>query len=64
VFQETGDRSNFQGRFVLRHAWNGTDTCAAATQYRQQLPQRRENEARALASLTGWRIDDIRRQMQ
>ena len=64
VFQETGDRSNFQGRYVLRHAWNGTDTCAAATQYRQQLPQRFENEARTLASLTGWSIDDIRRQMR
>ena len=64
VFQETGDRSNFQGRYVLRHAWNGTDTCDAATQYRRQLPQRLENEARTLASLTGWGLDDIRRQMR
>ena len=64
VFQETGDRSNFQGRYVLRHPWTGEGTCPAATQYRQQLPQRRETEARTLASLTGWRIEDIRRQMQ
>jgi hypothetical protein len=64
VFQETGDRTNFQGRYVLRHAWRGEDACSAATQYRQQLAQRRENEARTLASLTGWRIEDIRRQMQ
>ncbi len=63
VFQETGDRSNFQGRYVLRHAWNGTDTCPAAVQYRQQLPQRYDTEARTLASLTGWNIDDIRRQV-
>ena len=64
VFQETGDRSNFQGRYVLHHPWTGEGTCPAATQYRQQLPQRRETEARTLASLTGWRIEDIRRQMQ
>ena len=26
VFQETGDRANFQGRYVLRHAWTGGET--------------------------------------
>ncbi len=64
VFQETGDQMNFQGRYVLRHPWTGTDSCPAATEYRQQLPQRRENEARTLASLTGWSLDEIRRQIQ
>jgi hypothetical protein len=63
VFQETGDRSSFQGRYVLRHAWTGNETCAAALDYRQQLPQRYDNEARTLASLTGWSLADIRRQM-
>ena len=28
VFQETGDRANFQGRYVLRHAWTGNETCS------------------------------------
>src|SRR5215813_13258266 len=28
VFQETGDRANFQGRYVLRHAWTGGDSCS------------------------------------
>jgi hypothetical protein len=64
VFQETGDRSNFQGRYVLRHPWTGEATCPAAIQYRQQLPQRHETEARTLASLTGWNIEGIRRQMR
>jgi hypothetical protein len=64
VFQETGDRTNFQGRYVLRHAWTGADTCPAAIQYRHEVPQRLENEARTLALLTGWSIDDIRRQMR
>ena len=63
VFQETADRTNFQGRYVLRHAWTGEGTCEAATRYRAELPQRRDREAQTLASLTGWNISDIRRSM-
>ena len=62
-FQETGDRSNFQGRYVLRHPWSGTDGCAAVTQYRQALTQRYEQQAQTLASLTGWDIQTIRQKM-
>jgi hypothetical protein len=61
VFHETGDRSNFQGRYVLRHAWTGTATCAAAETYRRELVARREREAQTLATLTGWPLDEIRR---
>ncbi len=64
VFQETADRTNFQGRYVLRHAWNGTDTCAAAARYRVELSQRREQEAQNLALLTGWNVSDIRSAMK
>jgi hypothetical protein len=63
VFQETGDRLNFQARYVLRHPWTGSDTCSAADRYRQELPQRLEREAQALASLTGWNIVDIKKKM-
>lgn len=63
VFQETGDRSNFQGRYVLRHPWRGDSSCPAADQYRAQLPNRQEKEAATLASLTGWDINDIRKKM-
>jgi hypothetical protein len=63
VFQETSDRTNFQGRYVLRHAWTGEATCEAAVRYRAELPQRREREAQTLASLTGWNISEIRRSM-
>ena len=34
VFQETADRSNFQGRYVLRHPWKGEAQCEAAARYR------------------------------
>ena len=63
VFQETADRENFQGRYVLRHAWTGGDTCSAATEYRQALVDRRAREADQLARLTGWTLADIRKQM-
>jgi hypothetical protein len=61
VFQETGDRGNFQGRYVLRHAWTGGETCSEADAYRRQLTERREREAQTLASLTGWDVNEIRR---
>ncbi len=63
LFKETGDRSNYQGRYVLRHPYKGDAQCEAATDYRAQLPKRFESEAQTLASLTGWDIDDIRSKM-
>ena len=61
VFHETGDRSNFQARFVIRHAWKGPARCAAGRHYREQeLPRRQAREAANLARITGWPIDDIR----
>jgi len=63
VFQETGDRTNFQGRYVVRHAWTGADKCAAAADYRQTLTSRRGREAEQLAQLTGWNIGTIRSKM-
>ena len=61
VFQETGDRSNFQGRYILRHAWTGNDSCSAATAYRAEVRNRHEQEATRVASLTGWNVGDVRR---
>lgn len=60
AFRETDNRQNFQGRYVLRHAWTGDDRCAAAKDYRAQLKSRWEKEAQTLASLTGWPVGDIR----
>ncbi|HET9209061.1 MAG TPA: DUF2330 domain-containing protein [Thermoanaerobaculia bacterium] len=63
VFQETADRENFQGRFILRHPWTGGGTCEAARRYRQELPRRYETQAATLASLTGWDVNKIRKRM-
>jgi hypothetical protein len=63
VFQETGDRSNFQGRYVLRHAFTGPASCSAGSDYRRSVAERRAREGEQLASLTGWNIPDIRKKM-
>ena len=54
---------SFQARYILRHPRTGTDECAAATAYRQQLRDRYEKEAQTLANLTGWNIGEIRKTM-
>ena len=64
VFQETADRTNFQGRYVLRHAWQGEATCPGAEAYRRSLRDRREQEAQRLASMTGWEVSEIRKKMK
>lgn len=58
-FQETGDRTNFQGRYVLRHAWTGDADCDAAKAYRNDLRERRLREVENLVALTGWERDAI-----
>jgi hypothetical protein len=63
VFQETADRENFQGRYILRHPWTGSGSCPAAAVYRRDLRQRQEKDARTLASLTGWDVGRIRGKM-
>jgi hypothetical protein len=62
VFQETGDRQNYQGRYIIRRPWKGEATCDIS-QYQAELRQRQEREAEQLANLTGWDIGDIRKKI-
>ena len=63
-FQTTGDRQNFQGRYVMRHPWDGTATCEAADRYREALRERQDREAQTLSELTGWKLAEIRERMR
>lgn len=63
MLQTTDDRQNFQGRYVLRHPFKGKATCEAAGQYYDGLKKRFSKEAKTLANLTGWDVNDIRRKM-
>ena len=59
-FQQTSDRSNFQGRYIVRHPFMGEMACRAASEYQDSIIARQEREAQNLARLTGWDIQDIR----
>ncbi len=62
MFQETGSRQNFQGRYVLRRPWTGAAKCDTSG-YEAGVRQRQEREAQQLARLTGWDIEEIRRKI-
>ena len=59
-FKQTGDRSNFQGRYILRHAYDGEMNCPEAEEYITRVNKRKETEIKTLANLTGWETGYIR----
>jgi hypothetical protein len=64
VLMETGDRTNFQGRYVLHHPWQGEPRCVAGDKYLDSLPARFRHEAEDLAGLTGWSQAEIEIRME
>lgn len=62
MFQETGNRQNYQGRYVIRHPFTGPASCDIS-EYQADVRKRQEREAQALANLTGWDIEDIRKKI-
>lgn len=64
VFQQTKDRENFQGRYVMQHPFKGEMKCAEAEGYKQQVFERQKVEAQTLAELTGWQLSDIEKKME
>jgi hypothetical protein len=63
VFQATNDRANFQGRYIMQRPFKGDLQCEAAGPYLKGVWQRQQQEAKTLADLTGWKIDDIKKRM-
>jgi len=63
-FQETSDRKNFQGRYILRHPYKGPAICDAAERYKAMVAERRRKAAHNLANMTGWKLGDIHKRMQ
>jgi hypothetical protein len=64
VFSDTSDRQQFQGRYVMNHAYRGKMTCAAAKEYKEKVTDRQRREARNLSQLTGWNLSDIQRKIE
>ncbi|NES73232.1 MAG: DUF2330 domain-containing protein, partial [Okeania sp. SIO2D1] len=59
-FTTTGNRQNFQGRYILNHPYEGEITCPEGREYRKYVKQRKEGEVQTLAKLTDWDINKIR----
>jgi len=57
---ETGDRDNFQGRYVMHHPFTGNTNCLAGIDYRRHLAERNDAELQHTAELTGWSRTTIR----
>ncbi len=63
-FQETGDRDNYQGRYVLRHEWRGDfGACENKRQYADELVARWDQEAQTLSDITGRDLGSIQAKM-
>lgn len=56
IFQETPNREQFQCRYILNHPAAYTVDCPAWNQYQQQKTEKRYQELRELAALTGWDV--------
>ena len=63
-FIETGDRENFQARYILQQPYVGKTSCAAGAAYHASLPVRFKQEAKNLAHVTGWSQKEIEARMQ
>lgn len=59
MFKVTQNRENFQGRYIMQRPYKGEITCEVGKDYVQNVRERQEREARALANLTGWKYSDI-----
>ena len=62
-FNVTNNRSNFQGRYIMRHPFKGKMDCEAGKRYEENLSARLEKEMTTLAHLTGWDKTEIQKQM-
>jgi hypothetical protein len=63
IFQETSNRQQFQGRYILRHPFTGEMKCDAGKEYQRSLSARFEQEAKTLSRLTAWKVEDIRQKI-
>ena len=63
MFQETSNRQQFQGRYILRHPFTGEMACEKGKEYQQSLSPRFEQETKTLSRLTAWKIEDIRKKI-
>lgn len=63
LFHETGDRQNWQARYVIHHPYPGDDECDERKAYLASVWDRRREEAANYVRLTGAKEDSVRLRM-
>jgi len=63
LFHETGDRQNWQARYVIHHPYPGNEECDQRRAYLKSVWERRRSEAANYAKLTGTDEASVRRRM-
>jgi hypothetical protein len=63
VLHETGDRVNWQARYVIHHPYPGDEECAERKPYLKKVWERRKSEAANYAMLTGADEGAVRQRM-
>jgi len=63
TLHETGDRENWQARYVIHHPYPGNEECNERKAYLKSVWQRRKSEAANYAQLTGADERAVRRRM-
>jgi hypothetical protein len=56
MFQETPNRENFQGRYIITHPAFGDLNCSGGNEYAKEVRKHRYKELQELAMLTGWDV--------
>ncbi len=64
MFRITGDTDRFQGRYVMRHPFEGPVNCPAGYDCLTTQNARFAEEARTMAALTRWDVGEIRGAMR
>ncbi len=59
MFRVTQNRDNFQGRYIMQRPFDGVISCEDGQTYVERVQERQEQEARALANVTGWSYGSI-----
>ena len=64
MLAETGDKSNFQGRYILQNPFVGSLNCPAGKEYLTDIRARLRAEAVTVQALTGWDARKIEKRIR
>ena len=63
LFQETPNKEQFQGRYIIRHPAQGDLSCIEGQRYLYELTRRRQQEVQNVVAMAGWSSRPYQRYM-